>query len=99
MALKSAEKKNAPAKTDLPKADGWLNNLMVADRAGNLHRLPKGYPLYVDNNVMASLINAEKTRYAEWEAAGSIGEYEPLQVTIVCTVSVPSDKAPEPIQF
>lgn len=98
MALRKTDKTVA-AKTDLVKADGWLNNLSVVDRHGNAHRLPKGLPLYADNNVMLSLINAEKARMAAYEESGCPDEYVPLQVTITATVYVASDKAPEPIEF
>lgn len=99
MALRKSETK-APAKSnDMVKADGWLNNPHILDKHGNPHRLPKGMPLYVDNNVMASVINAEKARMAAYQESGCTDEYEPLTVTVTFSVYVPSDKAPEPVEF
>lgn len=59
-----AVKKNTPAKPaatkgDMKPADAYLN-LKLVDSEGNTHTFNKGLPLFADNRLHRSLINAVK---------------------------------------
>ncbi len=82
MAIQKKSATTAKA-TDLKKADAFLN-LKLVDSEGNVHNLPKGLPLFEDNRLMRSIINAAKAN-------------PDREFTLTASVWFPSEDAAEDI--
>jgi hypothetical protein len=75
---------------DLPKADGWLNNISFTDKAGKSVRVGKtGIPLYLEQNLHKQLI-AKKN---------SLPEGERFYITLTAEVYVPAAAVPEEEEY